>query len=146
MSLGCCHFSYHPTVSHRGSVMAKTSATCKQISNQTFKQCENRSVALPYRCEAVQLLLWENIFYFILGRFLPGRSIIDLLLLSHMILCLGMDDSNFWPATSKFCFRLFGKCETAHLHGSKLGLYYCFFQKRDSLGVYRTSIETPCGP
>lgn len=44
--------------------MAKISATCKQISTQTFKQCENRSVALPYRCEAVQLLLWENTFYF----------------------------------------------------------------------------------
>lgn len=82
----------------------------------------------------------------ILGRFLPGRSIIDLLLLSHMIQSLGLDDSYFWPATFKLCFRLFGKCETAHLHGSKLGLYYCCFGDGDSLGVYRTSTETPCGP
>lgn len=84
--------------------------------------------------------------YFILGRFLPGRSIIDLLLLSHMVQRLGMDDSYFWPTTFKLCFRLFGKCETAHLHGSKLGLCYCCFGEGDSLGVYRTSIETPCGP
>ena len=84
--------------------------------------------------------------YFILGRFLPGRSIIDLLLLCHMIQRLGVDDSCFWPATFKLCFSLFGKCEGAHLHGSKFRLYYCCFGEGDSLGVYRTSIETPCGP
>lgn len=84
--------------------------------------------------------------YFILGRFLPGRSIIVLLLLSHMIQCLGMNDSYFWLATFQLCFRLFGKCETAHLHRSKLGLYYCCFGDGDSLGVYIMSTETPCGP
>lgn len=66
----------------------------------------------------------------------------DLLLLSHIIQRLSMGDSYFWPATFKLCFRLFGKWETAHLHGSKLVLYYCCFGEGDSLGVYRTSIET----
>lgn len=78
---------------------------------------------------------------FIFGRFLPGRSIRDLLLLSHIIQRLGTDDSCFWPTTFKLCFRLFGKCETAHLHGSKLGLYCCCFGEGDSLDG--TSTERP---
>lgn len=140
MSLGRCHFSCHPTVCHRGSVMAKISATCKQISNQTFKQCENKCHSDRWLAKSCY-----GKIYFILGGFLSGRSIIDLLLLSHIIQRLSMDDSYFWPTTLKLCFRLFGKCETAHLHGSKLGLYYCCSGEGDSLGVYRTSIETLCG-
>lgn len=62
VSLGRCHRPRCPAMSHRGSVMSKISATCKQTSKQ--KRCDAESVVLPYRCEAVQLLLWENTFYF----------------------------------------------------------------------------------
>lgn len=144
VALGRCHFSYQPAVSHRGSIMAKISATCKQLCMLDFLSSVRTNALLSHTDVKLSNSCYGKM-YFILGRFLPRRSIIDLLLLSHMIQRLGMDDSYFWPTTFKLCFRLFGKCETAHLHGSKLGLCYCCFGEGDSLGVYRTSIETPCG-